>query len=103
MGHPPRRQVRQLLRLQAFLPAARDCPAAGPLLCTWHAGAVMEGRGQRAGQRDPGGLCGRRSEEHTSELQSPDHLVCRLLLEKKKKNEYMAPQCIILTTMLLRA
>src|SRR5947208_4653777 len=27
-------------------------------------------------------LC--RSEEHTSELQSPDHLVCRLLLEKKK-------------------
>src|SRR5258708_21612299 len=28
---------------------------------------------------------GVRSEEHTSELQSPDHLVCRLLLEKKKK------------------
>src|SRR5258708_27153638 len=28
---------------------------------------------------------GGRSEEHTSELQSPDHLVCRLLLEKKKK------------------
>src|SRR5258708_21975788 len=30
---------------------------------------------------------GRRSEEHTSELQSPDHLVCRLLLEKKKKTQ----------------
>src|SRR6266581_8362406 len=29
----------------------------------------------------------RRSEEHTSELQSPVHLVCRLLLEKKKKNQ----------------
>src|SRR5258708_14614601 len=29
---------------------------------------------------------GNRSEEHTSELQSPDHLVCRLLLEKKKTN-----------------
>src|SRR5258708_17609726 len=29
-----------------------------------------------------------RSEEHTSELQSPDHLVCRLLLEKKKKKIY---------------
>src|SRR5258708_26324579 len=29
-----------------------------------------------------------RSEEHTSELQSPDHLVCRLLLEKKKENIY---------------
>src|SRR5438552_13068255 len=27
-----------------------------------------------------------RSEEHTSELQSPDHLVCRLLLEKKTNN-----------------
>src|SRR5258708_16683996 len=34
-----------------------------------------------------------RSEEHTSELQSPDHLVCRLLLEKKKKeqNSELAP------------
>src|SRR5207253_10727111 len=30
---------------------------------------------------------GVRSEEHTSELQSRGHLVCRLLLEKKKKNE----------------
>src|SRR5258708_10024562 len=30
----------------------------------------------------------KRSEEHTSELQSPDHLVCRLLLEKKKKHTY---------------
>src|SRR5258708_18654616 len=29
-------------------------------------------------------LIDHRSEEHTSELQSPDHLVCRLLLEKKK-------------------
>src|SRR5258708_21580247 len=35
--------------------------------------------------------CAFRSEEHTSELQSPDHLVCRLLLEKKniiKKKQY---------------
>src|SRR5690348_17584036 len=30
-------------------------------------------------------FAGPRSEEHTSELQSPVHLVCRLLLEKKKK------------------
>src|SRR5256885_6869594 len=30
---------------------------------------------------------GRRSEEHTSELQSPCNLVCRLLLEKKKKKQ----------------
>src|SRR5690348_17648456 len=33
-----------------------------------------------------------RSEEHTSELQSPVHLVCRLLLEKKKKKPYYTPQ-----------
>src|SRR5258708_9647473 len=32
----------------------------------------------------PRAKSGKRSEEHTSELQSPDHLVCRLLLEKKK-------------------
>src|SRR5258708_18198420 len=30
-----------------------------------------------------------RSEEHTSELQSPDHLVCRLLLEKKKREHQL--------------
>src|SRR5438552_12830427 len=34
---------------------------------------------------DEGRALEKRSEEHTSELQSPDHLVCRLLLEKKKK------------------
>src|SRR5437763_6022648 len=33
------------------------------------------------------GAPGCRSEEHTSELQSPMYLVCRLLLEKKKKND----------------
>src|SRR5207244_9438865 len=33
--------------------------------------------------RPPITACSIRSEEHTSELQSPDHLVCRLLLEKK--------------------
>src|SRR5258708_24759162 len=32
-----------------------------------------------------------RSEEHTSELQSPDHLVCRLLLEKKNTYNNMMP------------
>src|SRR5438552_7942304 len=41
-----------------------------------YGGAVAGG----AGRRCP------RSEEHTSELQSPDHLVCRLLLEKKNYN-----------------
>src|SRR5690348_18476419 len=37
--------------------------------------------------RREGGQRRARSEEHTSELQSPVHLVCRLLLEKKKKKE----------------
>src|SRR5258708_9036675 len=32
-----------------------------------------------------------RSEEHTSELQSPDHLVCRLLLEKKNNTSHLLP------------
>src|SRR5947208_12224661 len=41
---------------------------------------------ERASYRDcRATLAAVRSEEHTSELQSPDHLVCRLLLEKKKK------------------
>src|SRR2546426_4178841 len=35
---------------------------------------------------EQGGALGVRSEEHTSELQSPCNLVCRLLLEKKKQN-----------------
>src|SRR5256885_2856859 len=36
------------------------------------------------GSFDPNNICTNRSEEHTSELQSPCNLVCRLLLEKKK-------------------
>src|SRR4051794_41249303 len=45
--------------------------------------------GARAG-RPPGARDRRRprSEEHTSELQSPVHLVCRLLLEKKKNKKH---------------
>src|SRR5438876_4674329 len=42
--------------------------------------AALEALGQELGVQ-------RRSEEHTSELQSPVHLVCRLLLEKKKKRD----------------
>src|SRR2546429_5966374 len=44
-----------------------------------------------------------RSEEHTSELQSRLHLVCRLLLEKKKKNKYVttstSPSQLIVSTL----
>src|SRR5258708_15445109 len=46
---------------------------------------VMVGAGQVVPILGHVGVClDQRSEEHTSELQSPDHLVCRLLLEKKK-------------------
>src|SRR5436305_9145649 len=51
-------------------------------------GRAREDRGAEAvlPARAGGRLSVRRSEEHTSELQSRPHLVCRLLLEKKKKS-----------------
>src|SRR5258708_1530106 len=49
----------------------------------WCGGGLRHLRNARFHARGPIA----RSEEHTSELQSPDHLVCRLLLEKKKKQE----------------
>src|SRR5947208_10891728 len=45
--------------------------------------ALLEVKGLRVAVAGNEILKGVRSEEHTSELQSPDHLVCRLLLEKK--------------------
>src|SRR5258708_14458555 len=63
-------------------------PISLPHGCACQGGAKRK----RAEHRDSDHLCKvpvwlkiKRSEEHTSELQSPDHLVCRLLLEKKKK------------------
>src|SRR3989454_9141622 len=47
----------------------------------------------RAAARSLGARLARRSEEHTSELQSPCNLVCRLLLEKKKKKRKMISVC----------
>src|SRR5947208_9822153 len=47
-------------------------------------GSVRDDLGSLARIRPIGVRDKARSEEHTSELQSPDHLVCRLLLEKKK-------------------
>src|SRR3989442_5396143 len=56
-----------------------------PIWLLFDAEAVAESRAPARQHRDP--EAGRlRSEEHTSELQSRPHLVCRLLLEKKKKN-----------------
>src|SRR5256885_10852201 len=56
----------------------RGDPGAGA--ATGGGGGPGGGRGRR-----PPRAAGHRSEEHTSELQSPCNLVCRLLLEKKKK------------------
>src|SRR5688572_32543261 len=56
----------------------------------WPAPARGRGSSPRACRRADRRGCrgsGRRSEEHTSELQSQSNLVCRLLLEKKKKTE----------------
>src|SRR2546426_6891696 len=69
--------------------------AGGPVTTTtsakpvnWFNVAVTERRrGQRCHQPCRGDRKAR-SEEHTSELQSPCNLVCRLLLEKKKKKQY---------------
>src|SRR5689334_23687492 len=52
--------------------------AGSPGACRAGAACPPRRRGSRSGSR---------SEEHTSELQSQFHLVCRLLLEKKKKNK----------------
>src|SRR5258708_21906501 len=49
------------------------------------ADAAMKGPWRKVTPQERGRL---RSEEHTSELQSPDHLVCRLLLEKKKTQHH---------------
>src|SRR2546422_4657749 len=76
------------LSLHDALPIWRGAdasPGPGP------AGArpPLSRRGSRAGRAPEArrGIRLERSEEHTSELQSRLHLVCRLLLEKKKKNK----------------
>src|SRR5439155_25190951 len=70
---PPKRS--QASRAKSLFPTA-----VGPT--TIRSGSRGTDRGGEERLR-PAGL---RSEEHTSELQSRGHLVCRLLLEKKKKN-----------------
>src|SRR5690242_20912172 len=59
--------------------------------CHCHSGRA----GRRAGRARP---CRNRSEEHTSELQSHVNLVCRLLLEKKKKIIYESEKVLVKTT-----
>src|SRR3712207_7174607 len=50
----------------------------------------VEELARRRPERPAGGPHLRRSEEHTSELQSRQYLVCRLLLEKKKNTSYLS-------------
>src|SRR5258708_14165800 len=50
-------------------------------ICEWR--RLLSIQDKRIGFPIAGAIAACRSEEHTSELQSPDHLVCRLLLEKK--------------------
>src|SRR5215469_15348747 len=68
-----------------FRSPGRSCP--GPR--SRRGGRTAGSACTRAGRSDPGL---RRSEEHTSELQSRRELVCRLLLEKKKKSSATGPQ-----------
>src|SRR5207244_11638122 len=74
-GHPISRSHQHAACSQPAAELARISSLGQPRECS-HAPA----------RPDPLQNAGVRSEEHTSELQSPDHLVCRLLLEKKKKN-----------------
>src|SRR5437016_14320872 len=69
-----RRPPRSTLSLHDALPISGPRPCAGVSRASARAGL-------------PGGTSRLRSEEHTSELQSLTNLVCRLLLEKKKKKE----------------
>src|SRR2546426_12241614 len=69
------------------------CAPVPPVRRRGKACSTWSGSSQRRTARSP--ACGplghfpeRRSEEHTSELQSPCNLVCRLLLEKKKKGTH---------------
>src|SRR2546426_2714775 len=60
-------------------PTAARCPTAPRAACPRRVASSARFRIQHGSSR------ARRSEEHTSELQSPCNLVCRLLLEKKKR------------------
>src|SRR2546422_11652924 len=58
-------------------------------LRSWNAATARNDRALLLERGAPIRLPRRRSEEHTSELQSRLHLVCRLLLEKKKKEQFL--------------
>src|SRR5207253_9135201 len=63
-----------------------DISASDPQIDAWRRHHRSQPRPGLGRHRPHSGAARARSEEHTSELQSRGHLVCRLLLEKKKKN-----------------
>src|SRR5258708_23123771 len=77
--------IRPFLQTWGCLPPPRSREARWPALVAPGSAAGC-GSGACDSTVSPPVIPGddKRSEEHTSELQSPDHLVCRLLLEKKK-------------------
>src|SRR2546426_8530864 len=93
---PPRSTLFPYTTLFRSIGAILDAaPAVGDSAAATRARAALDTLLKRAyargrGVRHVAGAGGPRSEEHTSELQSPCNLVCRLLLEKKKtKNQNM--------------
>src|ERR1039458_3679854 len=85
---------RRTLRKKLVFPYRASHPAAGAsLLCSLNAFRATFTNSlalpDRTQPQSPGAY---RSEEHTSELQSLRHLVCRLLLEKKKRSRSCWPQ-----------
>src|SRR5207253_5701564 len=81
---------------RAAVSANRRCPPSSLTACEFCPRWCFDSRKWSAFARDIAGLrqSGLRSEEHTSELQSRGHLVCRLLLEKKKKNHRKLPYAV---------
>src|SRR5207244_13500762 len=73
------------LSLHDALPICRAAAARGAARARSPRAAREDQQAPGRHAEDPGSRLERRSEEHTSELQSPDQLVCRLLLEKKKE------------------
>src|SRR5688572_32697778 len=83
------RSVVPMLPAADGVPAVLGSSAAGSLLQLTRSVREVSERKKREGVRlSIAFLKGKRSEEHTSELQSQSNLVCRLLLEKKKKKTY---------------
>src|SRR5256885_11925746 len=81
---PPRSTLFPYTTLfRSHTPPRLSGPHRGQCCCLRPGGAGRPVRGRRTAHGGPP----QRSEEHTSELQSPCNLVCRLLLEKKKNEE----------------